>query len=339
MIYAEMENFAAKRSAVFTACQEMLILIGQTFPALLSHPHTGEALLQHLQLGVEKQNDVMIRNTLQILTAIKDLKTFHADKKQANEFLAQLKELAFNGSEAHAALAVECIQHLWGQPHGVTQLMAIQSAGTEVTAEPDDATDPILSELLSAHCDQNLSLSSERLPAALSCCAKIIELNFPLFMKRTEDRSTLLMFLMHELMPAEDIAALREARAAGILLVQQYLSNFALSHRSLDMVVGSPVASAASAGSSPKKRTSGVLKEDSAIQPRNWLIILLKILKLDGRFPDLTGTTKDMLARLAGQEEDEEHEQARHEFLINAAYALLELCTVPLYHKVRLTQA
>ena len=335
MIYLEMANYSRNRGAIFTACQEMLILIGQTFPALLSHPHTGESLLQHLQMGVEKQNDSMIRHTLQIMTYIKDLKTFHADKKQANDFLAQLKELAINGSVAHTGLAVECIQHLWGKPHGPVQLKAIHDAGAEVTAEPDDATDPILGEILSVHCAENLSLSSERLPAALQCCAKLIEIHFPLFMKRTADRSTLLKFLMHELMPAEDIVGLREARAAAILIVQQYMLCFALSHPALDVIVGS--AAESSVGSSPKKRPVGV-KEDSAIQPRNWLIILLKVLKLDGRFPELTGTTKEMLERLAGQEEEPEQEQARHEFLINAAYALLELCTIPLYHKVRQTR-
>lgn len=333
MIYSEMANYSPRRGAIFTACQEMLILIGQTFPALLSHPHTAEALLQHLQLGIEKQNEGIVRHTLQILTSIKDLKTFHADKEQANEFLALLKELALNGSEAHAGLAVECIQHLWGKPHGLAQLTAIQSAGGDVTAEPDDATDSILSEILSTHCEA-LSLSSERLPAALVCCAKIIEVHFPLFMKRAADRSTLLKFLLHVLMPAEDIVGMREARAAGILLVQQYMLCFANSHRALDVIIG---AAAEPAGASPKKRAAGV-KDDSAIQPRNWLIILLKIIKLDGRFPELTGTTKEMLERLAGQEEDEEQAQARHEFLLNAAYALLELCTVPLYHKVRRRQ-
>jgi len=116
-------------------------------------------------------------------------------------------------------------------------------------------------------------------------------------------------------------------REAGLLLVQNFLLSFGRSGVPLDGPL-SPDQSLGSGSSSPSKSKSS----DASSLPRNWLVALLKILKLDGRWPDLRPnvTTRQQLESVDPNESAEEQE-ARLHFLLHASYALLELCTVPVY--------
>ena len=82
MIFREMVA-NEKRLPLFVSCQELLLLIATTFPVLLTHPHTIEALLKHIKFGVARNSGPIINNTLQILAALQDPKPMHEDKKTA----------------------------------------------------------------------------------------------------------------------------------------------------------------------------------------------------------------------------------------------------------------
>ena len=135
-----------------------------------------------------------------------------------------------------------------------------------------------------------------------------------------------------------------EARKGALVAIQNYLINFSHTGAHIDITIGASAAeegaaAGAASAASPKTKKRAP-KDDASIQPRSWLVILLKIIKLDGHFPDLASgvTTRDQLERMQKQqaeegEEDEAVAAARLDFLLHTAYVMLEMCTVALYHK------
>lgn len=83
VVYREMRDTGARREPLFKSCQELLLLIASTFPKLMTHPQTTAALFEHINIGLERENEVIVTNTLLILREIKDPTAMQADKKLA----------------------------------------------------------------------------------------------------------------------------------------------------------------------------------------------------------------------------------------------------------------
>jgi hypothetical protein len=90
VVYREMRDTGARREPLFKSCQELLLLIASTFPKLMTHPQTTAALFEHINIGLERENEVIVTNTLLILREIKDPTAMQADKKLAESENSQL---------------------------------------------------------------------------------------------------------------------------------------------------------------------------------------------------------------------------------------------------------
>lgn len=312
MLYREMDMCMIKGSSrlpLFRMCQEVLLLVAQTFPLLLTHPGTLQALLQHLTFTDDAQ---LILNTLQLLLSFNDQKALTRDKKTAAKLLEVLKRFALKGSQEEAPLAMHIIHKLWGP---AAPVKPDASLSDEEMAATQTEGDRVQLELLQHHAEHHLSLRSDSLLTALACAARVAETNYPLWRFAHTVRRQYLTFLLHQLFPARDIVLLAPARQAALQLLQNYLLSFARSGATLDTAVHE--------------------KEDGGITPKGWFIQLLKVLKLDGRWPESNRTTAETLARLAetGEEEEDEVQNARYFFLLHTSYTLLHLCTHALYHR------
>lgn len=73
-------NINSNRTTLFKTAQELLLLIAQLFPLVLTHPGTLDALHQQLTFSEDAE---IISNTLQILATIKDQSIIHNNKKTA----------------------------------------------------------------------------------------------------------------------------------------------------------------------------------------------------------------------------------------------------------------
>jgi hypothetical protein len=335
VLFREMESSSAqqRREAYFLSLQGLLLLIAAKFPKLLTHPNTVSALLSHVRLGLERGREEIVVRALRTLVSLPDSSALLADRKLDAELLAQLKELALRGMPEHAELAVQVIQNLWSPTSGDSadgeEHAASSAAGSKKKGGRPSA-DSVLSELLQAHCSENLDVEALCVETALSCASKIALVNFGVFKSCSAERGQLLSFLWHTLLPHSNIVALVSMREAGLLLVQNFLLSFGRSGVPLDgpLSPDQTIGSEGGGSSSPSKSKSS----DASSLPRNWLVALLKILKLDGRWPDLRPnvTTRQQLESVDPNESAEEQE-ARLHFLLHASYALLELCTVPVY--------
>jgi hypothetical protein len=335
VLFREMESSSAqpRREAYFLSLQGLLLLIAAKFPKLLTHPNTVSALLSHVRLGLERGREEIVVRALRTLVSLPDSSALLADRKLDAELLAQLKELALRGMPEHAELAVQVIQNLWSPTSGDAEgeeHAASSAAGSKKKGGRPSA-DSVLSELLQAHCSENLDVEAQYVETALSCASKIALVNFGVFKSCSEERGQLLSFLWHTLLPHSNIVALVSMREAGLLLVQNFLLSFGRSGVPLDGPL-SPDQSLGSGGGGGSSSPSKSKSSDASSLPRNWLVALLKILKLDGRWPDLRPnvTTRQQLESVDPNESAEEQE-ARLHFLLHASYALLELCTVPVY--------
>lgn len=83
VVYREMREAGARREPLFKSCQELLLLIASTFPKLMTHPDTSAALHEHLTIGIERGNPVLVTNTLLILRELKDATIMQTNKKLA----------------------------------------------------------------------------------------------------------------------------------------------------------------------------------------------------------------------------------------------------------------
>ena len=78
MIFRELAKGIERRSPVLKPCQELLLLISHTFPILLTHPGTMDAIL--LSITTNDHNNTT--NALKLLKAIREQKIIqHANKK------------------------------------------------------------------------------------------------------------------------------------------------------------------------------------------------------------------------------------------------------------------
>jgi len=324
VIYREMaaSGQQPRREAYFKSLQELLLLVAAKFPALLTHPHTMRALLDHVKLGMTRERDEIVTNALRTLVALQDRAPLLADRALDTELLEQMQELALHSYAEHADLAVQIIQKLWSQQADDAELdgAAPATAGSKKSKTARPSADAVLSDLLRTHCAQNVSLESEHLETALACAARVAEVNYPVFLACTSEREQLLSFLYDELMPHRDIVTLVPARLAALTLVQHFL----VAHgRSGKKILDSP-------GEAAKKGSDAAPLPASL--PRNWVVLLLKVLKVDGRWPDTRMTTREQLQLATDEQETFEVQDARLNFLLHTGYVLLEICNVPVYH-------
>ena len=230
-----------------------------------------------------------------------------------SQLLATLKHLALSGSFEQAQLAVECIINLWCQPQS-SEVKSHDDAEALNVGESEG--DVILTEILTEHVDDNLAIDSPRLVTALAVASKVARLNFPLFRHLTDVRTRFLTLVNAELLPTDAIVEYQQERQAGIELVQNFLYSFGQS--------GGTFA-----------QESTMTSAEMAISPKSLLAVLIKIIKLDGRYPIAGMSTAQQLAQITSQsvKETDESQVARYEFLLAVAFALLELLTVQIYHR------
>ena len=151
----------------------------------------------------------------------------------------------------------------------------------------------------------------ELMPTALACAAKIVfpeENDCSLFTDMPE-RKKILSFYSTKLFPSdpEQGEVSEVARLKGLELIQAY--RFAAGkHTALPLLTD---------------------KSDSSVHCHSWVNILLKIIKLDGRYPQLGVHTAEQLAAAEAQEESEEAAAFRYSFLIATANTLLHRAYYP----------
>lgn len=80
IIFRELARGIERRSPLLRPCQELLIVIAETFPVLLTHPGTIDALV----LNMTTKDPTDATNALKILAAIHDRKALtQVNKKTA----------------------------------------------------------------------------------------------------------------------------------------------------------------------------------------------------------------------------------------------------------------
>jgi hypothetical protein len=243
-----------------------------------------------------------------------------------SKFLEKLKTIAADGAPSHAQLAVECIQNLWGAPRTYPDCvrLARENGGTLPQLEETEA-DQVLREIFREHAVNNMKLDAPQLQTALAVAARIAEVNYPLLQNAAATYRTLMLnFLLSELLPcsADQLVPLHDARIAALGWLEKYL----VAHGRFDQL--KPKEDAAAPASK-----SGDSKADP-LDPKHLATTLLKIVKLDGRFPEPGKNTVDQLREATDREESDEETEARLEFLLAAGFAILECCTVAVYHRL-----
>jgi len=321
MLYRELEtNLNIKRLMLVKAAQELLLLMAREMPQLLTHPHTIEALEKHLTHG---KDETIITNALHVTARAREAAKQQKNQKLMSRLLSYLKSLALGSHALHARLAVECIYNLWG-PDPASQRPGVAAAEKEEVEEKKEKesekeqteAELMLEEILSEHASTNLEIDSPSLVAALCSATRTIQLDYHLFAS-SPHRRTFLNFLIHKLLPTPSIVALSTARLAAIQLIQAFLLGF-----------GTSVGQSGSALIDIQTESQG---KDASITPQQLLIMMLKILKLDGRTPKPNTFTRQQLEEEAGLEETVEEREARLQLLLATSFGILELCTLPYY--------